>query len=408
MKNFLHGTFYLCLMACLTFSSCSDDPVLLSEICNNNIDDDGNGLIDCDDPACNNADDCVVLVQSEICGNNLDDDGDGLVDCNDPDCNSAPDCLTVVNEEWTDHTYFSNRIEELKVFDNKLFITGNFTKRENSNCYFSSYFSNNSFTNHTTLIMGGGVSELTIFDNELYGAGSMATFGGIGLVKWDGSSWLVSGPSYNEDHNCIYTDGTTLYIGSGFGKVSYKTIGSGYEQFPVLPGERYTTSITEFNGDLIVGGDFDNSVVRWTGSAWEALGGGTTGSGTVRKLLNYDGKLIAAGSFSDIGGQDINDIAIWDGTNWASIGSGGTSVSFNGVRDMLVHNGELYVVGDFTEIGGVSAKYIAKWNGNNWQDLNFNEGDNFDDFPMCVEVFNNKIFIGTASSDAAHLYSLEL
>jgi hypothetical protein len=29
---------------------------------------------------------------SEVCNNNLDDDGDGLIDCDDPDCNSDPAC----------------------------------------------------------------------------------------------------------------------------------------------------------------------------------------------------------------------------------------------------------------------------------------------------------------------------
>lgn len=47
------------------------------EDCYNGIDDDGDGLVDCDDPDC----DCT-----EICDNGIDDDGDGLVDAEDPDC----------------------------------------------------------------------------------------------------------------------------------------------------------------------------------------------------------------------------------------------------------------------------------------------------------------------------------
>lgn len=51
-----------------------------SEICNNGIDDDGDGFIDEDCP--------------EICDNGIDDDGDGLTDCNDPDCSSFTEYST--------------------------------------------------------------------------------------------------------------------------------------------------------------------------------------------------------------------------------------------------------------------------------------------------------------------------
>ncbi|MEL6832083.1 MAG: M43 family zinc metalloprotease [Bacteroidota bacterium] len=53
------------------------------EDCENGIDDDGDGLADCEDPDC----DCF---EEEICDNDIDDDGDGLVDCEDPDL--AEDC----------------------------------------------------------------------------------------------------------------------------------------------------------------------------------------------------------------------------------------------------------------------------------------------------------------------------
>ena len=59
----------------------SCEPNCTPENCTNGMDDDGDGLIDCEDSDC----DCV-----EICGNDIDDDGDGLVDCEDPDL--ADDC----------------------------------------------------------------------------------------------------------------------------------------------------------------------------------------------------------------------------------------------------------------------------------------------------------------------------
>lgn len=59
------------------------------EDCSNGIDDNGNTLVDCDDPDCLEDPSCGNV---EICDNGIDDDGDGLIDCADPDCADAPNC----------------------------------------------------------------------------------------------------------------------------------------------------------------------------------------------------------------------------------------------------------------------------------------------------------------------------
>ncbi len=53
------------------------------EVCDDGIDNDGNGLGDCADEDCIGTDACPVETS---CGNCTDDDGDGLVDYEDPDC----------------------------------------------------------------------------------------------------------------------------------------------------------------------------------------------------------------------------------------------------------------------------------------------------------------------------------
>jgi hypothetical protein len=70
--------------------------------CSDGVDNDHDGLIDCRDPDCANANNC--LNHHEICNNHVDDDGDGLIDCADPDCASdtvdCPSCcfVTVTNQ----------------------------------------------------------------------------------------------------------------------------------------------------------------------------------------------------------------------------------------------------------------------------------------------------------------------
>ena len=58
--------------------------------CTNRIDDDGDGLIDCEDPDCLFDPGCT----RENCANGIDDDGDTLIDCADPECLADPRCLS--------------------------------------------------------------------------------------------------------------------------------------------------------------------------------------------------------------------------------------------------------------------------------------------------------------------------
>ena len=60
--------------------------------CDNGIDDDGNGLTDCDEALCLGQADCPALKETE-CADGVDEDGDGLTDCEDPSCTLVPPCL---------------------------------------------------------------------------------------------------------------------------------------------------------------------------------------------------------------------------------------------------------------------------------------------------------------------------
>ncbi len=80
-----------------------------TEICSGNQDEDRDGLVDCEDPDCEDARcgpgamrcslgscTCAQSVES-LCGDEFDGDCDGLVDCADPDCASSADCTTEVS-----------------------------------------------------------------------------------------------------------------------------------------------------------------------------------------------------------------------------------------------------------------------------------------------------------------------
>ncbi|MFH2010840.1 MAG: hypothetical protein ABI333_29835 [bacterium] len=69
----------------------------LGEICDNNTDEDGDGLVDCDDPSCFGQGPCTTETN---CLDGYDNDVDGLTDCADSDCAGAAYCnATVVFSE---------------------------------------------------------------------------------------------------------------------------------------------------------------------------------------------------------------------------------------------------------------------------------------------------------------------
>jgi hypothetical protein len=63
------------------------------EVCDDGIDNDGDGMTDCDDRDCRNDVACTGGTLPEVCDDNIDNDGDGKTDCADKkDCNRDPAC----------------------------------------------------------------------------------------------------------------------------------------------------------------------------------------------------------------------------------------------------------------------------------------------------------------------------
>ena len=96
---FKYGTVECAENCRVTYDHCSTNP---QELCDNQLDDDGDGRIDCDDSDCIHAANCLAPtdpdVTIEICDNKLDDDGDGNIDCNDDDCANDSACKPAVAE----------------------------------------------------------------------------------------------------------------------------------------------------------------------------------------------------------------------------------------------------------------------------------------------------------------------
>jgi len=73
---------------------CASHPDCVAEICDDGTDNDDDGLIDCDDPDCA-ADEACGGPSDEVCDDGIDNDGDGRIDCEDNDCFGDPVCISV-------------------------------------------------------------------------------------------------------------------------------------------------------------------------------------------------------------------------------------------------------------------------------------------------------------------------
>lgn len=109
-------------------------------------------------------------------------------------------------------------------------------------------------------------------------------------------------------------------------------------------------------------------------------------NGSVNAIVINNGILYAGGSFTCIGGIAANSIAKWDGTTWSALGSGTTGF----VYAMAISGTDLYVGGYFTTAGGVAANRIAKWNGSTWSPLN----SGLDSSVRALSVFGADICAG--------------
>ena len=275
----------------------------------------------------------------------------------------------------------------------------------------------------------GFIVKLAEHQDEIYAGGFFTQICGESIQyvsKWNGEDWeAVANGLADPVHNLRSINGT-LYAAKYELQVDsnwvyyldelnneWKKLGDGFYLTTALAGFSQTPSIydiIEYNGDLIVSGEFDRAgneevhgIARWDGNKWLPLESGLQSNiaNTApvifpHEMILFENDLIVVGNFAQAGGLTANGVARWNGTAWQNMGTG-----FNGtVYSVGIYNGELYVGGDFSQSGTESMLRIAKWESNTWTNI----GIGFNGFVHTLESINgqlyalggfNHLFIGT-------------
>lgn len=182
-------------------------------------------------------------------------------------------------------------------------------------------------------------------------------------------------PGGDDDYQFLVTDGNTIEPASAI----------------QLEGNNLIRTMANYQGGILVGGDFDeinddpnmSNIAFWNGHQWESLGTGVNGE--VRTIYVEGNDVYVGGEFSNAGGVLLTFyIARWDGQEWHNmdIGLG------NDVRSIIRWNGDIYAAGDF--VTG-TARYLAKWNGSSWESIcnNFSSNGSIND----LEIFGGDLVL---------------
>lgn len=200
----------------------------------------------------------------------------------------------------------------------------------------------------------GGIDEghaLEVIDNALYIASYEFGTDSNYIIRWNGTNLTSIGTVYRTSPNPNQSQTSSIY------------------------------DILKYAGEIVVCGEFNrvagkpiSGIARWNGVKWDSLGAGLSGSIHANppnlyphQLLEFEGDLIVCGNFLKAGGQTVNGVARWDGQNWYAMGDGFN----NPVYGLGILNGELYAGGGFTASGNTAMSCIAKWDGTGWENPGF-------------------------------------
>lgn len=249
---------------------------------------------------------------------------------------------------------------------------------------------------------GTRVESLETFGGDLHVGGNFSQAGGTSarcVARWNGGSWSalgsgipdwtisVSVPSLEVFDGALYVGGDFVEAGGVPSRALARWTGSAWEGVGGVEGSDLATTVLAmqaWNGRLAVGGEFDfggptfeqddvvvsNGVIAFDGADYAPLGLGLGLNGAVDELLEFAGGVVAVGGFFEAGTELATRVAFFDGGNWRTLGD-----FDDAVKDAVVFEGELVVTGRFDHVDGQPIRGTARFDGASWQPMGQLGGD---------------------------------
>lgn len=211
----------------------------------------------------------------------------------------------------------------------------------------------------------GFVDVLVPFESDLIVGGRFVRVGLLAanhIARWNGSSWSSLGDGLSgRTRDIVEHDGNLL--ATDVGRVRSWDGSRWIRLGPDAGSADQVLDLIVFRNQLLAS-YYTSGVRRWDGTQWITIGAVPTNS-RVTALAVFGDRLLAAGSFDQIGGVAARNIASWDGVDWRPLAGG----VWGEVRAMVVHGPNLVVSGLFTAVDGLPATGLATWNGSAWSAL---------------------------------------
>lgn len=225
-------------------------------------------------------------------------------------------------------------VKKLMVYNNNLIAAGQFSQAGNASVSNVAMYGSNGWEPFGTNI-NGEVRELLLHNNELYAFGSFQLNNSTGSVenaaKWDGTEWSSAGVLPNGPVNTAISTPEGIWLGGSFNSCNgvacnHLVFWNGSAAEDRSQGI-YTIvyDIEEVNNEVFAAGKLKEGneiqgVMKYAGNTWQAIGGISymsllDSNSIVKKLYNYNGRLMAAGNFN---AENLmvfgKGLAIWQNT----------------------------------------------------------------------------------------------
>ncbi len=291
---------------------------------------------------------------------------------------------------------FQINVLDLKMFGDRLCVAGFFTNVNQSPAGGFGVWRSNHWEN--TPITNGNVYSLALPANGgvlLAGNFFLPGFTNpVALARWDGAAWqnlnseLLPSQDAAVIQSAVHVE--ALPDGNAIAMLQLSVTNSYLPLFMLarcdpsynwhnMTGPDGDTNglgeylLSQFQGQLVAAGSFTNAtnsairnIALWNGAAWQPIGGGLNFG--VSAVAGNQQNLFALMHFTGAEGLSSTRIMRWDGVAWSRLGIEDFRADAAGYL-FLDSSSNLYYSDTFSGIGTTVAPGLIRWNGSQWEPL---------------------------------------